>query len=115
MPKLLYSSERFGCGATIELASGDICIVSVAQIGVRVRSYRKGLFGSLFGGFIGPILFNEKNVYVAAKTAVVLHELFPDYPPSLNFKNPVLAAFAGAVWTCSSAAEVSCVLNEAAI
>ena len=43
MPKLVYSSEKLGCGATIELDSGDTCMISVAQSGVLVRSYKKGL------------------------------------------------------------------------
>ena len=38
---------------------------------------------------------------------------FPDQISSLAFRNPVLAAFATAIWHCSSAAEVSIVLNEA--
>jgi hypothetical protein len=31
MPRLVYSNEKFGCGATIELDSQDVCIISVAQ------------------------------------------------------------------------------------
>jgi hypothetical protein len=38
--------------------------------------------------------------------------MFPEGTPSLSFKNPVLSAFANAIWHCSSAAEVSIVLNE---
>jgi hypothetical protein len=39
---------------------------------------------------------------------------FSDQALELNFKNPVLAAFANAIWNCGSAAEVCTVLNEAA-
>jgi hypothetical protein len=113
MPTLLYSSERIGCGATIELANKDICIVSVAQTGVRVRSYREtGFLMRFFGPLFGPILYEEKNVYTVAKTAMALSERFPQRPSSLNFRNPVLSAFAGAVWHCSSAAETAILLNE---
>ena len=113
MSTLIYSSETLGCGATIQLASGDFCIVSVAQSGVLVRSYSKGFLGRLLGSFFGPILFNEKNVYTCAQTAMTLSEQFPQKHPSLSFKNVVLSSFANAVWHCSSPAEVSVTLNQA--
>src|SRR5260370_40974440 len=113
MPKLLFSSERAGCGATIELDNGDTCLISVAQSGVLVRSYEKGFWGGLLGSFFGPILYNEKNVYRAAKTAAALDSKNARVA-SLRFQNPGLTAFASAVWHCSSAAEVAITLNEAA-
>jgi len=100
-------------GATIELDNGDTCLISVAQSGVLVRSYEKGFWGGLLGSFFGPILYNEKNVYRAAKTAAALDSKNARVA-SLRFQNPVLTAFAGAVWHCSSAAEVAITLNEAA-
>ncbi len=72
MPKLIYSNEKFGCGATIALDSGDVCIVSVAQAGVLVRSYKQNFIGRLLGSFIGTKLYEEKNVYKAAFTAQAL-------------------------------------------
>ncbi len=110
MPELIYSSEKFGCGATIKLDSGEVCMISVAQSGVLVRSYRDGSF---FGSWFGPILYNEKAVYKAARTAMTLALHYPDKTPLPTFQNPVLSAFANAVWHSSSAAEVSIVLNEA--
>src|SRR5882757_829319 len=102
MPRLVYSNERFGCGATIELDSEDVC----AQAGVLVRSSRKGFFTAVFGSILGATLYNE-NVYLAGKTAASLDTIFPDKIPALKFRNPVLSAFANAIWHCSSAAEVS--------
>jgi hypothetical protein len=87
MPRLLFSSEKAGCGATIELDSGEMCLISVAQSGVWVRSYRKGRMGGLLGSFFGPILYNEKNVYRAEKTAAALHSKAPQIT-SLKFQNP---------------------------
>ena len=113
MPRLVYSNEKFGCGATIELDSEDVCMISVAQAGVLVRSYRKGFFTAAFGSIFGATLYNEKNVCLAAKTAASLDTIFPDKIPALKFRNPVLSAFANAIWHCSSAAEVSIVCNEA--
>jgi hypothetical protein len=110
MPMLIYSSEKFGSGATIELDNNEICIVSCARVGVRVRTHKKG---ALLGAFLGAILYHEKDIYKAAKTAQTLDALYPDYPDDLAFNNPVLKAFANAVWHCSSAAEVCAVLNEA--
>ena len=113
MPKLIFSSEKFGCGATIQLDNDEICLISVAQAGVLVRSYPSGFLKRLFGSLRGPILYNEKNVSKAVKTAMVLAAQFPERHPSLKFQDQVLAAFANAVWRCSSAAEVSLVLNDA--
>jgi hypothetical protein len=45
----------------------------------------------------------------AAKTAASLDTMFPEKTPALKFRNPVLSAFANAVWHCSSTAEVSIV------
>ena len=112
MPRLVFSSEKVGCGATIELDNGDTCMISVAQAGVLVRLYKKGFWSGVLGSFWGPILYNEKNVYRAAKTAAALVSKYPTVA-SLNFRNPVLTAFASAVWSCSSAAEAAIVLNEA--
>ncbi|MGP0059165.1 MAG: hypothetical protein ACLPID_07755 [Beijerinckiaceae bacterium] len=117
MPKLVYSSETVGCGATIELDSTEICIISVAQSGVLVRSHKKQsqkwILGRLLGSFYGSKIYNQTDVYKAAKTALALADLYPEPNASLVFQNPVLSAFANAVWHCSSAAEVSVVLNEA--
>jgi hypothetical protein len=113
MPRLVFSSETAGCGATIELDNGDTCLISVAQAGVLVRSYRKGFFSAIVGSFFGPTLYNEKNVYLAAKTAASLKSQFPEQISHLDFANPMLRAFANAVWNCASAAEVAVVLNEA--
>jgi hypothetical protein len=112
MPRLVFSSEKVGCGATIQLDNGDTYLVSVAQSGVLVRSYKKGFLSGLFGSFFGPILYNEENVYRAAKTAAALHSKNPQVA-ILQFQNPVLTAFANAVWHCSSAADVAITINEA--
>jgi hypothetical protein len=78
-----------------------------------VRSYGKGLLGAAFGSFIGPKLYKEEVLYKAAATALALDSLFPEYLVPVTLRNPVLAAFANAVWRCSSAAEVSVLLNTA--
>lgn len=111
MPELMYSNEKLGCGATIKLDNGDVCMISVAQSEVLVRSYRDG---SLFGSWFGPILYNEKAVYKAAKAAMVLSAQYPQKTSLLAFKNPVLSAFANTVWHCSSAAEATVAINQAA-
>ena len=115
MPTLLRSSETAGCGATIELDNKEVVFVSIAQTGVLVRLWnmRGGLIKSLMSNWFGQNLYNEKNVYKNAKTSKALSIMFPEQTPSLYFKNPVLTAFANAIWHCSSAAEVSIVLNEA--
>jgi hypothetical protein len=112
VPKLLYWSEKIGCGATIELDSGEVCLVSVAQAGVLVKARKKGRFAQLLINR-GAILYDEKNVYVAAKTAMALDMMFHNKTIPQTFQNPVLYAFANAVWNCPTAAEVAITLNEA--
>jgi hypothetical protein len=114
MPTLLRSSESTGCGATIKLDSGEVVYVSIAQVGVLVRRLdtNGGFFKSLISNFFGAELYNESSVYKNAQTAQALSMVFPNPAPELNFKNPVLAAFANAIWNCGSAAEVCTVLNE---
>jgi hypothetical protein len=63
--------------------------------------------------FFGPKLYNESSVYKNAQTARALSMIYPKQAPFLQFKNPVLAAFANAIWHCSSASEVCTVLNDA--
>src|SRR5277367_3368803 len=99
------SNGRPGLGATIQLDSGEPCLISVAQAGVRVKKSRLGL--------LGAILFEEKIVYKAALTAKALDFLFPDTLLPAGFTNPVLRAFANAVLHCATCAEVAAVLNEA--
>jgi hypothetical protein len=105
MPKILHFSERVGCGLTMRLNSREPCLISVAQAGVLVRKSRFGFFGA--------ILYNEKNVYLAAKTGMALDQQFPTYLLPVQIVNPVLRAFANAAWHCPTAARVALVLNEA--
>jgi hypothetical protein len=114
MPKLLASSETVGNRATIELDSKEVCIVTVVESGVVVRAYRAhGFLARLVGPFIGPVLYREKDIYAAAKTAAVLAARFPEQNEVLAYRNPVLRALANAVWHCSNAAEVMLALNDA--
>jgi hypothetical protein len=116
MPTLLRSSETHGCGATIKLDNGEVVYVSIAHVGVLVRRWDMsgGFFKTLMSNFFGAKLYNESSVYKNAQTAQALTMMFPDQAPELNFNNPVLAAFANAIWNCGAAAEVCTVLNEAA-
>ena len=105
MTRILHFSETVACGATFMLDSGEVCVLSVARTGVRVRKSRYG--------FMGPILYDEKNAYPAAKTGMTLAVLFPEQKIPIPIANPVLGAFANAIWHCASAAEVARTLNEA--
>jgi len=113
MPTLLRSSETVGCGATIKLDSKEVVVISIAQTGVLVRSIvvGKGLIRFFLSSFFGPKLYDENNVYKNARAAQSLSIIFPQQA-NLSFKNPVLTAFANAVWHCSTAAEVSILLSE---
>jgi hypothetical protein len=79
--------------------------LSVAQTGVRVRKSRYG--------FMGPILFDERSVYRAVQTGMALDASFSERKIPIPIANPVLGAFANAIWHCASAAEVARTLHEA--
>src|SRR5579872_874 len=110
MATVLYfsdpSNRRPGRGATIRLDSGEPCTLSLARIGVRVKKSRFG--------WLGPILYHEKNLYKAASTARALSALFPHSLLPSGFTDPVLSAFANAILHCSNCAQVAIILNEAA-
>src|ERR1700693_5245660 len=99
MTRILHFREKARCRATFMLDSGERRRLSVAQTGVRVRKSRYR--------FMGPILYDQKNVYLAAKTGMTLDALFPDRKIPIPIANPVLGAFANAIWHCASAAEVA--------
>jgi hypothetical protein len=64
-------------------------------------------------GFLGPTLYDEKNVYLAAKAAIALDALFPEWKLPVRISNPILSAFANALWQCPTAAAVAVMLNTA--
>ena len=108
MPRLLHYSDSIkgGFGATIRLDSGEPCLVSVAQSGVRVRKSRFGFFGA--------ILFEDTNVTRAAKIAIKLADQFGNsFPAKIN--NPVLAAFANFLYNCKSCSTIAATLDAAAL
>ena len=115
MPRLVYSSEKHGCGATIELDSQEVVVLSIAQVSVLVFLWdmRGGLIRRILSNFFGARLYKERVVYRNAQTAEALRMMYPDQATELQFRNRTLAAFANAIWHCRSAAEVTTVLNEA--
>jgi hypothetical protein len=117
MPRLMRSSETVGCGATIELDSGEVISVSIAQsVLVSLAWHRQdSLMKRLFSrGLYGQKLYYEVHPYKNAGTGLMLRTMYPEQSAELQFKNPVLAAFSNAVWQCATAAQVCAVLNEAA-
>ena len=78
MPRLTYSSETIGCGATIELDSGEVIVVSVARSVMVTLKHRKGdgFLKRLFSGS-GQRLYYEDHVYKNAGTALTLRGYAP--------------------------------------
>lgn len=105
MTQILYFSETEGRGATLRLASGEPCLISIAQSGVLVKKSRFGFFGT--------ILYNETNPIKAVTTAEALEFLFPDKIIPDVFTDRVLISFVNAIWRCSTTSEVKVTLNEA--
>jgi hypothetical protein len=98
-------SNASGCGATVMLASGEPCLLSIAQSGVRVKKSRYGFFGAT--------LYDEKIVYNNARRTAALAYLFPEKLFPNGITNLNLRVFFNAILHCQSAAEVSVTLNEA--
>ncbi len=64
MPRLVYSSEKHGQGATIELDSNETVVCSIAQMGVLVFLFdnKHGLIRSILSNIWGARLYNQKDV-----------------------------------------------------
>lgn len=97
--------DRYGRWARIVMDDGDPCWISIAQTGVLVKKSRIGLFGAK--------LYQEKNLYQAARTGQALASLYPEKRTPTEMQNLVLVAFVNAVLHCRHLTEVTRVLNEA--
>ncbi len=98
-------ADRKGRWATLRMNNNDPCWISIAQTGVLVKKSKIGMFGA--------ILYEEKNIYEAGRTAEALHNLYPTDLTPPEIWNPVLKAFTNAVLHCSDLGQVTRVLNEA--
>jgi hypothetical protein len=116
MPILLQSSETVGCGATIKLDNGDVVYVSVAGSTVSVRQWDlRDVFTTLISQLLGRKLYRVRGSAKNERAAASLEQMYPEQAAALpQFYEPLLAAFANAVWHCGSADEVRDVLREAA-
>ena len=105
MTELMGFHDRKARWARLRMDNGDPCWIGIAQTSVLVKKSNIGMFGAK--------LYEEKNLYEAAKIAVALHNLYPNDLTPPEMRNPVLKAFTNAVLHCSNLAEVTRVLNEA--
>lgn len=106
MGKLIrYLDGKIGCWSRVNLENGDPIWISVAQTGVIVKKSRMGLMGAT--------LYNETNVYNAAKTAQALDAQISKYVIPSEMTNPVLRVFTQVALECKSAAQLSVRLNKA--
>ena len=96
-----------GCGATVRFSNGDSCTVSIAKTSISVKKSRSG--------FLGAVLYREENTYKNAQTAMALAYLFQErrFPDGVH--SPILRSFLNAILHCSSVADVSVSLNQAAL
>jgi hypothetical protein len=98
-------SPARGCGATVRFETGEPCILSIAQSGIRVKKSRSGLYGA--------VLYDEKNAFVNTQRIAALAYLFPDKRFPDGITSPHLQVFLNALLHCRSAAEACQVLNDA--
>lgn len=94
-----------GRWANIRMDNGDPCWVGIAQTGILVKKSKMGIFGAK--------LFEEKDIYKAAKTAQILSKKNQDNLTPEEMWNPVLKSIVNTILHCSNLAEVTRVLNEA--
>ncbi len=97
--------DRKGRWANIRMDNGDPCWVGIAQTGILVKKSKVGMFGAK--------LYEEKDIYKAAKTAQALSEKYQGDLTPEEMWNPVLKSIVNAILHCSNLAEVTKVLNEA--
>jgi hypothetical protein len=97
--------DRKGRWANIRMDNGDPCWVGIAQTGILIKKSKVGLFGAK--------LYEEKNIYKAAKTAQALDLQYPDNLTPDEMWNPVLKSIVNAILHCSNLGEVTRVVNEA--
>jgi hypothetical protein len=112
MPELIHMADAdgegvagMGVGATIQLDSRETCVVSLARISVRVSQGRFMIFGRS--------LYRERDMEKAARTAITLAIMYPNYALPRATRNLGLRAFANAIWHCADTDEVESVLNGA--
>jgi hypothetical protein len=79
--------------------------MSIAPGWVRVKKSRLGIFG--------PTLYHVRDFNKTAETAKALTFLFPNHLLPSAFTDPMLCAFANAIFHCSTCSEVAIVLNRA--
>ncbi len=99
------SRRRPGLGATIRLGDAEICVVSFAANGVRVRRHRLLWFGK-------PI-FIERDTFRVGLIADELWQEFPQQTTPPGMVTFALIAFSQAILSCQTCAEVALVLNAA--
>lgn len=97
--------DRKGRWANIRMDNGDPCWVGIAQTGILVKKSKVGIFGAK--------LYEEKDIYKAAKTAQALSEQYQDDLTPDEMWNPILKSIVNTILHCSNLAEVTRVLNEA--
>ncbi len=114
MPKLLYSSEKWGCGVTIQLDNKDVIIVSIDQgeLLVRNKDHHEGFLKAITNNWNGPAIYRSKDQYKTAKIAETFDIAFLENIPGVVLHNPVLSSFAKAICQCSSADEVELLLHK---
>ncbi len=107
MTKLIryLDTDNKGRYANIRMDNNDPCWVGIARTGTLVKKSKIGLFGA--------ILYEEKNIYSAAKTTEFLLKKYPDDLTPEGMWNLALKSTVNAILHCSSLAEVVRVLNEA--
>ncbi len=107
MGTLLHHTRRLDTSwAVLKTDNGDICHISVAQTGVKIKKSRFGLFGK--------VLFNE-SPRVSNRVGFILSELFPEsdsrFPRELYEPHFVLSTYGNALLHLVSAQEVATVLG----
>ncbi len=100
-----FKDDKSGCWASVILASGEPCWISVAGGSVVVKRSRLGLFGA-------P-LYKEGDIYKNTMIVKAIAQIFPARALPAGFSNSFLSSLTNAALHCTSSAEMHRVFSRA--
>ncbi len=98
-----FKNDDGGYSASLRMANGDPCFISVSQSGIVVKKSRWGI--------VGMKLYQNKNLHECADFAKALSYLFPENRLPDAVQNPILSAVINAILHCENLQVVTDVLN----
>lgn len=99
-----FEDTKRRCYANLTMASGEPCLISVAQSGVLIKRSKVGIFGA--------ILYDEKVIHRCVEMANKLGATYPKQIVPHEMHDPLLTCFVNAVLNCQSCTDVSLMFTK---